>query len=82
MVLPNIGFETEEDACIRSLPAPTCAKPGSAEKVAVLAERWNSGFELHHPDDNRISPPVVDIGQTILALPFPSGRSRYLSEGI
>lgn len=33
------------------LPEPTPALPGSAEKVAVLADRARKGLALHHPLD-------------------------------
>ena len=47
-------LDLQEDEALRSLPAPTTAHPGSAEKVAILAERWNAGLELHHPEDNQL----------------------------
>jgi hypothetical protein len=31
--------------------APTAARPGSPEKVAVLAERAAASQHLHHPED-------------------------------
>lgn len=38
--------------CNAPLPAaPTCAEPGSEEKIRVLAERAERGEQLHHPDD-------------------------------
>ena len=37
-------------------PAPTGALPGSAEKVAILAERARSKQSLWHPEDTRIEP--------------------------
>lgn len=33
------------------LPEPTTARPGSEEKIAVLARRWARGEALFHPDD-------------------------------
>jgi hypothetical protein len=35
----------------KPLPTPTDALPGSAEKIAVLAERLALGQQLHHPAD-------------------------------
>ena len=35
----------------RPLPEPTDARPGSPEKLAVLARRAAAGKELWHPDD-------------------------------
>lgn len=32
---------------------PTKATPGSSEKVEVMASRYESGFSLFHPDDER-----------------------------
>jgi hypothetical protein len=34
---------------------PTSAKPGSAEKIAILAERVKNKMSLWHPDDTRIN---------------------------
>ena len=30
---------------------PTHARPGSMEKLTVMAERYSQGQQLHHPDD-------------------------------
>jgi len=35
----------------RGLPPPTDARPGSPEKLEILARRLILGLELHHPDD-------------------------------
>ena len=35
-------------------PAPTGAVPGSAEKVAIMAERARSRQTLWHPEDTRL----------------------------
>jgi len=35
----------------RLAPASTRARPGSPEKIAVLAARWEQGFDLFHPHD-------------------------------
>ncbi|MBY0523928.1 MAG: hypothetical protein K2R98_11050 [Gemmataceae bacterium] len=35
------------------LPAPTRARPGSHEKIAVLRARLERGEALHHPKDER-----------------------------
>ena len=39
--------------------APTQARPGSAQKLQVMAERYRSGQPLHHPND-----------ETFVALPM------------
>ena len=39
------------DFCPWPSPAPTDARPGSAEKVALLAARAKAGVDLWHPDD-------------------------------
>lgn len=31
---------------------PTTARPGSAEKKAILIQRFKAGENLHHPEDN------------------------------
>ena len=38
-------------------PFPTDAVPGSAAKVAVMAERYARGYHLHHPRDARMDQP-------------------------
>lgn len=35
----------------KKLPKPTQAEPGSAEKLAVLAERFRKKQAMWHPDD-------------------------------
>ncbi len=35
---------------------PTSARPGTAEKLAVLAERAKDGVNLWHPDDVTLTP--------------------------
>jgi len=39
-------------------PCATQARPGSAEKVAVLEWRWANGFHLAHPDDAKEEAPT------------------------
>ncbi len=34
--------------------APTQARPGSAQKLQVMAERYRSGQLLHHPKDEKL----------------------------
>lgn len=34
------------------LPEPTDARPGSEDKIAILAERVRLGMALFHPDDS------------------------------
>ena len=46
---------------------PTRAKPGSAEKLQVMAERYRSGQPLHHPND-----------ETLVALPVRKAMSSFL----
>jgi hypothetical protein len=40
-------------AALPAIPAgtPTIARPGSAEKIAILALRHDRGEQLHHPAD-------------------------------
>lgn len=33
---------------------PTQARPGSAQKLQVMAERFRSGQPLHHPNDETL----------------------------
>lgn len=49
------GFETKGLAT-----EPTQARPGSPEKVAILAARLEQGFELYHPQDNPIPMAALD----------------------
>ena len=51
----------------RNQSAPTQARPGSAEKLQVMAERYRSGQPLHHPDD-----------ETFVALPVRKDMSVFL----
>ena len=32
-------------------PRPTLARPGTPEKLAIMAQRHREGFQLHHPAD-------------------------------
>ena len=48
------GFEP------RGLPQPTQARPGSREKVAILAARIEQGVDLYHPLDNPIPLATLD----------------------
>lgn len=48
------GFET------RGLPQPTAARPGSPEKVRILASRLEQGVDLYHPLDNPIPMAALD----------------------
>jgi hypothetical protein len=32
-------------------PVSTDARPGTSEKIRVMCERVNSGYQPHHPDD-------------------------------
>lgn len=50
----------------RTLPQPTCALPGTAEKIAVLTARYCRGEQLHHPQDNgsRVQMGKVSHGNT------------------
>ena len=52
----------------RNQSAPTQARPGSAEKLQVMAERYRSGQPLHHPDD-----------ETFVALPVRKAMSVFLA---
>jgi hypothetical protein len=38
----------------RLSPYSTRARPGSAEKIAVMASRWEQGFDLFHPHDAQV----------------------------
>lgn len=38
-----------------AVPAPTAARPGSPEKVAVLEQRARDGQALFHTDDARMT---------------------------
>ncbi len=51
--------------------SPTNAEPGSAEKLAVMAQRALDGVSLFHPDDLRIDNVTADAGH--LAAWRPSG---------
>ncbi|MCA9189085.1 MAG: hypothetical protein R3E01_14675 [Pirellulaceae bacterium] len=35
-------------------PTPTNVMPGTPEKIAILAERAERGFVLHHPHDSHL----------------------------
>jgi len=37
-------------------PEPTTARPGTAAKIAALADRLQDGQDLWHPDDAQLSP--------------------------
>ena len=52
----------------RNQTVPTLARPGSAEKLRILAKRYRSGQPLHHPDD-----------VTLVGLPANSGMSAFLA---
>jgi hypothetical protein len=53
--------ETHGNRIARRLPShPTRAIPGTAEKIAVMAERESRGELLHHPDDLRLYKPLCD----------------------
>jgi hypothetical protein len=39
-------------------PFPTSAAPGSPEKILVLIQRLEQGFELWHPDDATVDEPA------------------------
>ena len=47
--------------------APTQARPGSAQKLQVMAERYRSGQPLHHPYD-----------ETLVALPVRKAMCAFL----
>ena len=32
-------------------PAPTDAPPGTLRKIEVMAQRYEKGYQLHHPQD-------------------------------
>lgn len=34
-----------------NLGRPTQARPGSTEKLTIMAKRYRQGQQLHHPDD-------------------------------
>ncbi len=50
--------------------APTQARPGSAQKLEVMAERYRSGQPLHDPND-----------ETLSALPVRKAMSAFLAWG-
>ena len=43
----------DEDWVALPTKVATAAKPGTAEKIAVLAARLEAGEDLHHPNDER-----------------------------
>jgi hypothetical protein len=47
----DIGFEEELKSLGVNPSAPTAAKPGSEEKVMMLAARYAAGLPLWHNDD-------------------------------
>ncbi|MCH2213054.1 MAG: hypothetical protein MK110_17250 [Fuerstiella sp.] len=47
----DIGFEEELKSLGVDPSAPTAAKPGSEEKVMMLAARYAAGLPLWHNDD-------------------------------
>lgn len=51
----------------RNQSAPTRARPGSAQKLQVMAERYRTGQQLHHPNDERL-----------VALPVRKAMSSFL----
>jgi hypothetical protein len=48
--------------------APTQARPGSAQKLQVMAERYRSGQPLHHPND-----------ETLVAFPLRRAMVAFLA---
>lgn len=52
----KLQFAAKMTTAVRVPPAPTDAEPGSPEKIKVLAKRFTSGKELHHPRDARLAP--------------------------
>jgi len=47
----DVGFEEELKSLGVNPSAPTAAKPGSEEKVMMLAARYAAGLPLWHNDD-------------------------------
>ncbi len=62
----NLECETREDnrgtqRCRkRKVPTPTNALPGSADKVAILQQRYAEGCELWHPLDATLDNVCID----------------------
>ena len=54
------AHKSEEGFEPRGLPEPTQARPGSREKVAILAARLEKGVDLYHPLDNPIPIATLD----------------------
>ena len=50
--------------------APTQARPGSAQKLQVMAERYRSGQPLHHLND-----------ETLVTVPVRRAMSAFLASG-
>lgn len=49
-----LACEMEQAFTPRPARQPTAARPGSVEKIAVLAARAQAGESLYHPDDESI----------------------------
>lgn len=61
---------------------PTTAKPGSPEKVAILAERFLMGEELHHERDLQHEVPgqsaeVAAIERFLAVVNAPARRRKF-----
>jgi len=62
-------------------PNPTQARPGSPEKIAVMIERLEAGFALHHPGDLKHGhdPSMPKPKQVDLNVRFRRKRCDYLT---
>lgn len=55
-VKPNyVGMKLNSKEETRQPPRPTSSKPGSKEKIEILAERVRLGQDLAHPEDTTIA---------------------------
>ena len=58
MNMTTINYVAQSRDCLFEPPnqsAPTQARPGSAQKLQIMAERFRSGQPLHHPNDETLS---------------------------
>ncbi len=64
--------ERGDDYADRKLPAPTCARPGTAEKVLDMSDRESRGEALFHPQDA----PLDNLGEARIPLPNPGNHAN------
>jgi hypothetical protein len=53
---PRYDYNPEPEPVLK-MPQPTTHRPGTEEKIVVLANRFAAGEKLYHPEDEKI--PIV-----------------------